>query len=46
MLAERLLSDPEAAIASGSNERPFMADSRRSALRMPEGGSGLKSGIG
>jgi hypothetical protein len=28
-LSERLLSDPEAALASDSKERPLLADSRR-----------------
>ncbi len=42
MLAQRLLWDPQAAIANGSNERPLMADSRRSAFKMAEGGFGSK----
>jgi hypothetical protein len=42
MLAQRLLSDPEAAIASGSNERPISADFGRSAFKMAEGGFGSK----
>jgi len=34
------LSDPQADLGHGPSERPFMADSRRLAFKMSEGGSG------
>ncbi len=46
MLTKRPLSDPRVAIGRGSIERPFLADSRRLALKMPEGGSELNRALG